>query len=169
VQTIAEVGPTVTLGNYDETFFVQEALIQLEKVLGMAGRVHRDATAEAQVKGATVSMRRPASFTATDMPVSDSDVPTESVSLTFNKWKGVTFALTDKDLTLSAPQIIENHIRPAPSRSQTRSIRISPRSTSTSRGFPPRPPRRPWPTSLPFARSCATTRCRWVTTPSCTT
>ena len=104
---------TVTLGNYDETFFVQEALIQLEKVLGMAGRVHRDSTAESQVKGATLAMRRPASFTATDMPVSDSDLATESVNLTFNKWKGVTIALTDKDLTLSAPQIIDNHIRPA--------------------------------------------------------
>jgi hypothetical protein len=104
---------TNTLGNYDETFFVQEALIQLEKVLGMAGRVHRDATAESQVKGATVAMRRPASFTATEMPVSDSNVPTESVNLTFNKWWGVQFGLTDKDLTLSAPQIIQNHIRPA--------------------------------------------------------
>lgn len=104
---------TVTLGNYDETFFVQEALIQLEKVLGMAGRVHRDSTAESQVKGAIVAMRRPASFTATDMPVTDSDTITESVNLTFNKWKGVTFALTDKDLTLSSEKIIENHIRPA--------------------------------------------------------
>ena len=30
-----------TLGIYDPLFYAQEALIQLEKALGLAGRVHR--------------------------------------------------------------------------------------------------------------------------------
>jgi hypothetical protein len=59
----------------------------------MAGRIHRgySTATKAQIKGDTISIRRPASFTATDMPATDSDVPTESVNITLNKWKGVTF------------------------------------------------------------------------------
>lgn len=104
---------TNTLGSYDETFFAQEALIQLEKVLGMAGRVHRGYSPESKARGDTISIRRPASFTSTSMPSTQSDMATESVSITLNKWEGVTFGLTDKDLSLSAPQIITDHIRPA--------------------------------------------------------
>jgi hypothetical protein len=104
---------TVTLGNYNETFFAQEALIQLEKVLGMAGRIHRGYSSDTKARGDTISIRRPASFTATDMPATASDVLTDSVNITLNKWKGVVFGLTDKDLSLSADQIITDHIRPA--------------------------------------------------------
>ena len=105
--------PTNTLGNYNETFFAQEALIQLEKVMGMAGRVFRGYSMDSAARGDTIKIRRPASFTATDAPATASDLPTESVSITLNKWKEVKFALTDKDLSLTAPQIITDHIRPA--------------------------------------------------------
>jgi hypothetical protein len=104
---------TVTLGNYNEDFFAQEALIQLEKVLGMAGRVHRGYSPESKARGDTISIRRPASFTSTSMPATASDVITDSVDITLNKWEGVVFGLTDKDLSLSADQIISDHIRPA--------------------------------------------------------
>lgn len=104
---------TNTLGNYNETFFAQEALIQLEKVLGMAGRVYRDYSPKPQARGDTIQIRRPASFVATDAPATASNLTTESVAITLNKWKEVKFALTDKDLSLSAPQIITDHIRPA--------------------------------------------------------
>ena len=104
---------TNTLGNYNETFFAQEALIQLEKVLGMAGRVYRGYSPSTSARGDTISIRRPAVFTSTAMPATQSDMATESVSITLNKWEGVTFGLTDKDLSLSAPQIITDHIRPA--------------------------------------------------------
>lgn len=105
--------PTLTEGNYDETFFAQEALIQLEKVLGMAGRIHRGYEQTPQTRGSTVQIRRPASFTSTAMPATESDMATESVSVTLDKWEGVVFGLTDKDLTLSAPEIVTDHIRPA--------------------------------------------------------
>jgi hypothetical protein len=104
---------TNTLGNYNETFFAQEALIQLEKVLGMAGRVHRGYSAESKARGDTISIRRPATFTSTAMPATQSDLATESVDITLNKWEGVVFGLTDKDLSLSPSQIITDHIRPA--------------------------------------------------------
>lgn len=104
---------TNTLGNYDETFFAQAALMQLEKELGMAGRVHRDYDPTPRARGATISIRRPSTFTAQQEPSSAQDVATEMVDMTLNQWYGVKFGLTDKDLTLSAPQIIEDHIRPA--------------------------------------------------------
>jgi hypothetical protein len=107
------MGVTNVLGNYNETFFAQEALIQLEKVLGMAGRVYRGYNPTPQARGDTIQVRRPASFTATDAPATASNLTTESVAITLNKWKEVKFALTDKDLSLTAPQIISNHIRPA--------------------------------------------------------
>lgn len=102
-----------TLGNYNETFFAQEALIQLEKVLGMAGRVYRDYTANPQVKGDTIQIRRPSSFVASNAPATASALSTESVSVTLNKWKEVKFALTDKDLSLTSDRIVSDHIRPA--------------------------------------------------------
>lgn len=104
---------TNTLGNYNETFFAQEALIQLEKVLGMAGRVYRGYSPTSQARGDTIQIRRPASFTATAAPATASDMTTESVSITLDQWYEVKFALTDKDLSLTAPQIITDHIRPA--------------------------------------------------------
>jgi hypothetical protein len=107
------MGVTNVLGNYNETFFAQEALIQLEKVMGMAGRVYRDYSPKAQARGDTIQVRRPASFTATDAPATASNLATESVAIVLNKWKEVKFALTDKDLSLTAPQIISDHIRPA--------------------------------------------------------
>lgn len=101
------------LGNYNETFFAQEALIQLEKVLGMAGRCHRGYSPESQSRGDTIQIRRPSSFVAGDAPAAAVDLNTESVSIVLNKWKEVKFKLTDKDLSLTAPEIITNHVRPA--------------------------------------------------------
>ena len=104
---------TNTLGNYNETFFAQEALIQLEKTLGMAGRVYRGYNADPQTKGTTISVRRPSSFTATAAPATQADMNTESVDITLNKWYEVKFGLTDKDLSLSSDRVISDHIRPA--------------------------------------------------------
>ncbi len=107
------IGATNTLGNYNETFFAQEALIQLEKVMGMAGRVYRDYEPSPQVKGDTIQVRRPSTFTAQAAPSSDQNVTTESVSIVLNQWQEVKFSLTDKDLTLTSDRIISDHIRPA--------------------------------------------------------
>lgn len=107
------VGATNTLGNYNETFFAQEALIQLEKALGMAGRVYRGYNPNPQVKGDTIQVRRPSTFTAQSAPSSDQNVATESVAITVNHWDEVKFSLTDKDLSLTNDKIISDHIRPA--------------------------------------------------------
>lgn len=107
------VGATNTFGNYNETFFAQEALIQLEKVLGMAGRVHRGYSETSKRQGDTIQIRRPSTFTAQDAPSTSQDLNTESLSITLNKWKEVKFEILDKDLSLTSDQIITNHIRPA--------------------------------------------------------
>ena len=59
---------TNTLGIYDPIFYAQEALVQLEKALGLAGRVHRGYDSTPQQLGSTIQIRRPGIFTATAMP-----------------------------------------------------------------------------------------------------
>ena len=81
-----------TLGNYNETFFAQEALIQLENVMGMASRVHRDFDGETRSKGDTIQIRRPGTFTAANAPATASDLSTESVSVTLDQWKEVSLS-----------------------------------------------------------------------------
>lgn len=100
-------------GNYNETFFAQEALIQLEKVMGLGGRVHRGYNANPQTKGDTIQIRRPSTFVAQAAPSVAQDLDTESVSIKLDQWDEVKFKLTDKDLSLTSDQIITDHIRPA--------------------------------------------------------
>lgn len=102
-----------TLSIYDPTFYAQEALILLEKALGMAGRVHRGYEKSPQEPGSVISIRKPSTFTAQDAPGSDIDITASSVSITLNKWKEVKFALTDKELSFTTDRIINEHIRPA--------------------------------------------------------
>lgn len=107
------IGATNTFGNYNETFFAQEALIQLEKALGMANRVYRGFEPNPQIKGNTINVRRPSTFVANDAPSTDQNITTDSLSITLDQWKEVKFSITDKDLTLNSDRIIQDHIRPA--------------------------------------------------------
>jgi hypothetical protein len=102
-----------TLGAYNPTFFANEALIWLQKALGMAGRVHRGYDKTPTQKGETITIRRPATFTAVDAPQSAVDLTTESVSITVDKWKEVKYALTDKEMSFTQEQIVQEHIMPA--------------------------------------------------------
>lgn len=102
-----------TLGNYNETYFAQQALIQLEKALGIASRVHRDYERSEKNKGDTIQIRRPSVFTVNNAPATAEDLSTESVSIVFDQWKEVKFKLTDKELALSSDRLISDHIRPA--------------------------------------------------------
>jgi hypothetical protein len=101
------------LGNYNEIFFAQEGLAQLESALGMAGRVYRDYDPNPAARGDTIRLRRPATFTAQDAPSTAQDVTGAGPTITLNRWKEVKFELTDRELSLSSNQIIEDHIRPA--------------------------------------------------------
>jgi hypothetical protein len=104
-----------TLGYYNPVFYAQEALIHLEKALGMAGRVHRGYEAERNSfnKGEYINIRKPSTFSAADAPATATDLSTETTQLQLAYWREVKFVLTDKELAFTTEKIIEDHIRPA--------------------------------------------------------
>lgn len=104
-----------TLGVYNPIFYANEALIQLEKALGMAARVHRSFEEERRAfqRGETINIRKPSTFTADDAPSTAQNVATETVSMTLSHWREVKFKLTDKELAFTGERIINDHIRPA--------------------------------------------------------
>lgn len=104
---------TNTTSPYDPIFYAQEGLIQLEKALGMAGRVHRGYDKTPQQLGSTIQIRRPGTFSAQSAPSSAQALNPESLTITLNQWKEVKFGLTDKELAYTGQQIIDEHIRPA--------------------------------------------------------
>lgn len=102
-----------TLSVYDPIFYAQEGLIQLEKALGMAGRVYRGYDKSPQQKGSTITIPVPATFSAQDAPGNDQSLTASSVSISLDYWREVKFALSDKELTFTTEKIINDHIRPA--------------------------------------------------------
>lgn len=106
-----------TLGNYDPIFYAQEALIALNKALGMAGRVHRGYDPNPQQKGSVINITRPSVFEATNVNSSTGgttqELAPENVSITLDTWKEVKFGLTDKELSFTKEKIITDHITPA--------------------------------------------------------
>lgn len=103
------------LGYWNPLFYAQEALIQLEKGLGMANRIHMgyDEEHKSFGKGDTINIRRPSVFVVNDAPSTAQELAPEGLQLVLNKWREVKFKLTDKDLTFATEKIIEDHIRPA--------------------------------------------------------
>lgn len=101
------------LSVYDPLFYAQEALILLEKALGLGARVHRGYDATPQQKGSIINIRKPSTFTAQDAPGSDQSIAADYVAITLNKWREVKFALSDKELAFTKEDIIREHIRPA--------------------------------------------------------
>lgn len=101
------------LSVYDPLFYAQEALIQLEKNLGLAGRVYRGYDKSPQQKGSTISIRRPSTFTALAAPQTAQSINASEVQITLDQWYEVKFALTDKEVTYTTEQIVAEHIRPA--------------------------------------------------------
>lgn len=104
-----------TLGVYNPQFFAQEALIQLEAVMGLANRVYMGFDEERRSfgLGEYINIRRPSNFTALDAPSAAQDMATETVQVQLNQWKEVKFALTDKELAFTGERIVRDHIRPA--------------------------------------------------------
>jgi hypothetical protein len=102
-----------TLSVYDPLFYAQEGLIQLEKALGMAGRVHRGYDKAPQQKGSVISISKPSTFVAQDAPSTAQDITAGEVQIQLNYWREVKFKLTDKELTFTTEKIIADHIRPA--------------------------------------------------------
>lgn len=102
-----------TINPYDPVWYVNEALLQLEKSLGMAARVYRGVDKSPQQPGSVIQLRRPGSFTAQDAPSSAQNLNPESLQVTLAYWREVKFALDDKEIATASERIIEDHIRPA--------------------------------------------------------
>lgn len=98
---------------YDPFFYANEAIIQLEKSLGMAARIHRGYEKSPQEKGSVIQIRKPATFEAQNAPSTAQDIDPGNTNIKLDQWKEVKFKLTDRELTLSHDQIIAEHIRPA--------------------------------------------------------
>lgn len=109
------------LGNYNPTFFANEALIQLFKALGMAGRVHRGAEEERNSTGRklgdVINLRRPTHFTAQEhvagTGTSSQDLVGENVQIQLNSHQEVKFEVTDRELAYTSERIIDEHVKPA--------------------------------------------------------
>ncbi len=103
------------LSSYNPIFYAQQALTQLEKALGMAGRVYRgyDDANSSREYGDTIDIRVPGSFTAQDAPSAAQDVSASNIQMKLDQHKEVKFFLTDKELAYTQQRIIEEHIRPA--------------------------------------------------------
>jgi len=109
------------LGNYNPEFYAQEALMQLFKALGMAGRVHRGAEQErngaGNSKGDTINLKRPTHFTAQEhvagTGTTGQDVVGQNVSIVLNAHQEVKYKLTDREIAYTTEQIITDHITPA--------------------------------------------------------
>lgn len=105
---------TQNLGIYDPLFYATEALIILYKKLGMANAVYRGFDSSPQQKGSHININRPTTFVAAAMPVTTpTDLNPDTVQIVLNQWYGVTFALTDQQLTYTKEKIIMDHLNPA--------------------------------------------------------
>lgn len=101
------------LALYDPLWYGNQAMTELKKALGMAGRVYRGFDRNPQEKGSTIMISRPGTFVAQDAPSTAQDLNPTQASMTLSYWKEVKFALTDKELTFTGERIITDHIRPA--------------------------------------------------------
>ena len=103
------------LGAYNVEFFANEALIWLQKALGISSRVHMgyDEERKSFGKGDTITIRRPGKFTAQTAPGAAAAVSTEKVQILLTSHKEVRFEVLDKELAWTTDRIIREHIGPA--------------------------------------------------------
>lgn len=103
-----------TLGAYSPEFYASEALIQLRKALGMAGRVHRTFEGERNSfgRGDSITIRKPSVFAAYDAPSSAQPIDTETVLIDINQHKEVKVEVTDKERAYTGERLITDHIAP---------------------------------------------------------
>lgn len=95
----------------------REAAIALSYNLVAAGAVHRDFATDftAAKVGDAITIAKPASFTANDFTtsISEQNITEGSATLTLEKFKDVSFAVTSKELTLSLDKFNELVLNPA--------------------------------------------------------
>ena len=105
------------LGAYDPIFYASEALLWLQKALGLANRVHRGYDKSPQQRGSTIQIRRPSTFLATAVDTTTGgttqSLETEYVDVKLDGWYEVKYRLSDAELSYTGQQVIEEHVMPA--------------------------------------------------------
>jgi len=96
------------------TIIAKEALIVLENNLVLANLVHRDYSSEFQQVGATILVRKPATFTSASVSgtVNLSTAVESSVAVVLNQQLDVTFNVSDRELSLNVVDFSEQFIQP---------------------------------------------------------
>lgn len=96
------------------SMIAKEALMQLKNNMAMGKLVHREYKNEFVKVGATVSIRKPVKFVASDGATRvPQDVSEASIAFNINKRKHVSWQFTTQDLTLTIEQYSERYIQPA--------------------------------------------------------
>lgn len=103
---------TNDIGNYNEVQFAQEALMAVEKRLGLASRLYREYEKDTKEVGDTTNIRRPSTFVSQSAPSAAQDINTGKVALTLDQHDEVKIELTDKLRALSNDKLISDHLRP---------------------------------------------------------
>lgn len=93
----------------------KEALITLENNLVAANLVHRDYSEEFVNVGDTITVRKPATFTATNFngTITRQDIKEGSVTVAIDRHRDVSFAVSSKELTLDIADFSARYISPA--------------------------------------------------------
>jgi len=99
------------------TEIAAEALLSLENAMGMAETVYQDYKAEFQKKGDTVTIRKPASFTAIefdgDLTGEYQDITESSTTVVLDTILDVSFLVGSKELTLDIVSFRKQILDPA--------------------------------------------------------
>jgi len=97
------------------SIIAREALMALENNLVLAGLVYRNYSEEFARVGDTITIRRPATFTAQEFSssINVQDATEGSVQVQLNKHLDVSFSVTSKELALSIQDFSQELIQPA--------------------------------------------------------
>lgn len=102
--------------NFKNTKLVTRLLLkEFMNSLQMGAKVDRQLDDKFRKVGATIDVRRPIMFTASDGAVisSNEDVEERAAEVTLDQRKKVSFAITSQDLTLSVEDFTERYVQPA--------------------------------------------------------
>jgi len=93
----------------------KEALMQLESNLVMAGLVHRDYSKEFVNVGDTITIKKPAKFTAKNFlgQVEEQELSEGKTTVKMDRYRDITVPITSKEMTLDISDFSEQVVKPA--------------------------------------------------------
>jgi len=102
--------------NFKNTQLVTRLLLkEFSNALQMGAKVDRQLDGQFRKVGASIDVRRPVMFAASDGAVISAtpDIEERAATMTLDKRKKVNFAVTSQDLTLSVEDFTQRFVQPA--------------------------------------------------------